>query len=314
MRTDDLDLQSIIEHDKNMTTILNVIDAAVYVRDITSNKILFRNQQAIDLWNSPGTQECWQALSQKKTSNQEFDKDDKSINISAKSNTSHTKKIKNTVDGRWFQCSSRTIPWYDGRVVQLEIATDITDYIKTEEKLKDAKEKAIKLAHTDDLTGTRNRRAFFKDGSQIFSLAKRYYHSTSIVMLDIDCFKKTNDIYGHIVGDKVLKEVVNTIHNNIREVDILGRIGGEEFALILPETVTSEALKTAEKLRQKISNISFDNINSRFTISSSFGVATDSSSIVPFEKLLYWADSALYCAKNKGRNRVEIYPENTMMI
>lgn len=307
MNTDDLEVRSIIEHDEDMTTILNVIDALVYVTDMDTYEIIFMNQYGIDRWGTPGDKRCWQVLQSEQTGPCEFCTNDQLIDKNGDPTGVYVWEFQNTVNERWYQCRDQAIPWTDGRIVRLEIASDITDRIKAEQKLKIAKQKADKLAHTDELTGTRNRRAFFKDGTQIFNLAKRYHHSTSIIMMDIDSFKKINDKYGHRIGDKVLKQFVNNIHNNIREVDIFGRIGGEEFALVLPETDKDEAIKTAEKLRLKVSEIDFDEIDKQLTISSSFGVAMVNAAELPFDQVLSQADKALYSAKDKGRNRVEYY-------
>jgi len=310
MKKDNRAVQKLIEHDEDMTTILNVIDALVYVSDMKTHEMIFMNQYGVDRWGTPGNKRCWQVLQSDQTGPCEFCTNDRLINEKGDSTGVYVWEFQNTVDKRWYQCRDQAIPWTDGRTVRLEIASDITDRIKAERKLKVAKQKADKLAHTDDLTGTRNRRSFFKEGTQVFNLAKRYNHSTSIIMMDIDCFKKINDKYGHITGDKVLRKFVNNIHHNIREVDIFGRIGGEEFALILPETNKDEALKTAEKLRIKVSNMNFDEIDNQLAISSSFGVAMINSAELTFDQILSRADKALYCAKNKGRNCVEYYSEN----
>ena len=299
-------LQKLKEHNDNMTTILDVVDALIYVSDIKTQEIIFVNQYATDHWDIPGLKECWKTMAAKQShysncSNNAFKKFDKT----------NLQVIQNSKNKRWYQCRSCYISWADGRMVRLDIATDITGYIETEKKLKIAKENADKLAHTDFLTNIRNRRAFFREGIQILNLAKRYYHFTSLIMMDIDHFKQVNDEYGHSIGDKVLIKFADTIRKNIREVDILGRIGGEEFALILPESTMDEALVITEKLRQKVSNMNFDNIGHQLVISSSFGVASVKSGCTGFEKLLSMADTALYTAKNKGRNRVESYFEPT---
>jgi len=310
MNNDDLEVQSIIEHDEDMTTILNVIDALVYVADMNTHELIFMNQYGIDRWGPPNNKRCWQVLQSEQTGPCEFCTNNRLIDKNGEPTEVYVWEFQNTVNKRWYQCRDQAIPWTDGRIVRLEIASDITDRIKAERKLTVAKQKADKLAHTDDLTGTRNRRAFFKDGTQIFNLAKRYNHSTSIIMMDIDCFKKINDEFGHVIGDKVLRKFVDNIHSNIREVDIFGRIGGEEFALILPETDKDEAMKTAEKLRLKVSNMNFDEIDNQLAISSSFGVAKVKAAELAFDQVLSRADKALYSAKEKGRNRVEYFSDN----
>jgi len=311
MKNNNLIIQNIIEHDENMTTILNVIDALVYVSDMNTHEMIFMNQYGIDRWGSPNEKLCWQILQSEQNSPCKFCTNDRLIDKNGNPNDVYVWEFQNTVNGRWYQCRDQAIPWIDGRIVRLEIASDITDRIKAEKKLNLAKDRAEKLAHTDELTGTRNRRAFFKDGMQIVNLAKRYNHSTSIIMMDIDYFKKINDKYGHEIGDIVLQSFVNCIQNNIRVVDVFGRIGGEEFALILPETDKNKAHKISEKLRLNISNMSFNQIDEQLAITSSFGVSQIKATEVELDKALSRADKALYHAKDNGRNCVECYLDNT---
>lgn len=313
MKNKNTSLQKLEEHNENMTTILNAVDALIYVSDIETQEVIFMNQHATDHWDIPGPKEYWQTMATKQSNYSNCSSDDNYNNEFEKFNKTNLQVIQISKNGRWYQCHSCYISWADGRMVRLDIATDITNYVEAENKLKIAKENADKLAHTDFLTKIRNRRAFFREGIQVLNLAKRYYHSTSIIMMDIDYFKQVNDAYGHSIGDKVLIEFSETIRKNIREVDILGRIGGEEFALILPESTIDEALKITEKLRQRISNMNFDNIAHQLAISSSFGVATAKAGCIGFEKLLSLADTALYTAKNKGRNRVESHSEPTFV-
>ena len=129
----------------------------------------------------------------------------------------------------------------------------------------------------------------------------RYNSTFGIIILDIDHFKDVNDTYGHLMGDKILKEFASILESNSRKTDTIGRWGGEEFMIICPETDINEAIKVAENLRLKIENHKFPIINSK---TSSFGVTVymkgdDHKSIVAR------ADEALYCAKTNGRNRVE---------
>ena len=132
----------------------------------------------------------------------------------------------------------------------------------------------------------------------------RYKIPFSILMLDIDFFKKINDTYGHLAGDFILKEISNIIKSLIRDTDICGRFGGEEFIIGLPNTKLIGALKLAERIRKTIENKVFEYNGKKIKITLSIGVTSASKSDSVFS-LIERADEALYEAKRKGRNRVE---------
>jgi len=161
------------------------------------------------------------------------------------------------------------------------------------------------LATTDALTGTHNRRNLFELGRLEIERARRYKHPLSVIMLDIDYFKRVNDTYGHGVGDQVLHSLAQECLDSLREFDILGRYGGEEFAVILPETDCADACKTAERLRLRIEEKPFITTHGELSLTISLGVAELDDDIPDLAILLDLADSALYIAKQSGRNRVE---------
>jgi diguanylate cyclase (GGDEF)-like protein len=141
--------------------------------------------------------------------------------------------------------------------------------------------------------------------------AIRYDNSLSIFMMDVDFFKQVNDSHGHKVGDAVLKKLAEVCHQTMRDVDIVGRVGGEEFAILLPETGIEEAAEVAERLREAIANakvpLPAGGLPIHFTVS--IGVASLSTKDDNMDLLLYLADKALYAAKSSGRNRVCISSE-----
>jgi len=163
------------------------------------------------------------------------------------------------------------------------------------------------LAMTDTLTGIYNRRQFMSLGVQEFQRARRYNRNFSVIMIDIDHFKKVNDTYGHMVGDSVLQQVAVLIQRTLRSVDIPGRYGGEEFSIILPETGTEEAQRVAERLRSLLEEKVMLVVNHSIRITASFGVASYVRDDQSLETLLNQADRALYTAKQAGRNQVKIY-------
>ncbi len=164
---------------------------------------------------------------------------------------------------------------------------------------------AVQAARTDVLTGLPNRRAFYEDGARELRRAGRYSRPVSLILLDIDRFKTVNDTHGHFAGDEVLKHLAGVLSLEKRSHDLVGRIGGEEFALILPEASEEEALRLAERIRQKVATTPAVHKGIAIPISASFGV-TRQQERDSIESILSRADKALYLAKEAGRNRVEV--------
>jgi diguanylate cyclase (GGDEF)-like protein len=160
------------------------------------------------------------------------------------------------------------------------------------------------LAITDPLTGTNNRRELYDLGEREFARTKRYKHTLSAMMVDIDKFKKVNDTYGHTIGDQILIQVTDRIRVNIRDIDILGRYGGDEFAILLPETGPEAARQVAERLRSAISGIPFETEAGSIQVTASIGVSTISGRMRNLETLIDKADMAVYMAKEAGRDQV----------
>ena len=161
------------------------------------------------------------------------------------------------------------------------------------------------LATTDGLTNLYNRRYFLELSSREFQRAKRYSQPVSLMMIDVDYFKSVNDKFGHDTGDRVLKTLASLLKAKLRQVDIIGRVGGEEFAVLLPATDLSLAREAAERLRQNIQNTSFNFQDLRLRITVSIGLASIDRKVSSITALIKKADEALYSAKLKGRNRVE---------
>lgn len=168
-----------------------------------------------------------------------------------------------------------------------------------------ARKNAENLASTDALTGLNNRRAFFAKAESLYAYCKRNQQPISAMMLDIDHFKRINDSFGHAAGDIALRNLARLLKNNLRDSDLSCRFGGEEFAILLPNTTADEACEMANHLKQMMmaSTIALADENS-LSLTASFGVAAHGESI---EELLNNADTAMYLAKNNGRNHVMIY-------
>ncbi len=169
------------------------------------------------------------------------------------------------------------------------------------------------LASIDDLTKLGNRRFFNANFDNIYQIAGQYCKTFSLAALDIDHFKNINDTYGHPVGDFVLKELARWLKENIRSTDILARTGGEEFAILLPETIKVSAFSVLERLKNEITSKTFvkPGEKHRLKITLSIGLASFPEDSDDKEDLFKKADDALYLAKQKGRNRVEAAASKT---
>jgi len=164
------------------------------------------------------------------------------------------------------------------------------------------------LAATDPLTKVFNRRHFFEFATRELSRANRTKVSFSIMMADIDHFKKVNDSYGHLIGDQVLIRFTEICQENLRHYDVLARYGGEEFVILLPETGIHEAIEIAERIRTKIEAAEMTFGGHEFSITTSLGVANiEDEGEVPLEIILDRADQALYQAKQNGRNKFIVW-------
>jgi diguanylate cyclase (GGDEF)-like protein len=165
------------------------------------------------------------------------------------------------------------------------------------------------LATHDELTGLRNRRALFDTAWQELRRAKRYGKTLSVVMVDVDHFKQVNDTHGHRVGDEVLREIAERLQECIRDVDVLGRYGGEELLVLAPETTGEEAVRTvAERMRARVAAHPVHSSAGPQSITVSLGVTESAAADEQPEDLFARADSALYRAKHEGRNRVALGP------
>ncbi|MBI4040864.1 MAG: diguanylate cyclase [Deltaproteobacteria bacterium] len=176
-------------------------------------------------------------------------------------------------------------------------------------ELKEANHKLQELSLTDDLTHLRNGRFFKEKMAEELNRSLRYKHPVSIILLDIDHFKKINDVFGHKTGDQALQKIAHILQKNIRNTDFAARIGGEEFVILLPETSKPQAQDMAERLRKAISKtmiFSREKKMKKQPLTASFGVSSyPHDKTKNAKKLLALADKALYRAKKKGRNRIE---------
>lgn len=187
------------------------------------------------------------------------------------------------------------------------IVYDVTEVAVNRLQLQDANTQLHKISRTDGLTGLLNRKAWETELIKEYRRFVRHHHTCSMVMFDIDHFKKINDTYGHPAGDEVIRQTAAALHNKLRDIDIAGRYGGEEFAIILLDTNAEGAQLVAERLRKFIESlvITYDGHDIQYTIS--LGVAELNHDITSSTDWIECADKGLYAAKHGGRNRSVIH-------
>lgn len=178
------------------------------------------------------------------------------------------------------------------------------------EELRQQKELAEQRARTDPLTGLPNRRAFTELARAEIERAQRFIQPLSLVAIDLDHFKSINDNHGHAVGDAVLVDFARRAQAQLRVIDLLARIGGEEFVLLLPGTDAQGAFQVAERIRLLLDQRALSIPGGSLRYTSSFGVAELEPQYPGLDRWLARADAALYAAKGKGRNRVELAPQD----
>jgi len=174
-----------------------------------------------------------------------------------------------------------------------------------------ANEGLLRFAFTDYLTGLRTRGYFEQQLELEFKRAERKRQKFSLLMIDIDHFKRLNDTFGHHVGDQVLREIAAILMSDLREVDTVARYGGEEFVMILPETTEAGAVYVAQRLRRAVEQAQFlsDCPETIQHLTISIGIAVYDRDAHFKRDLIEFADAALYAAKHAGRNRVVCYSE-----
>lgn len=198
-------------------------------------------------------------------------------------------------DGRWVRIEERKTR--DGGIVGVRV--DVTELKKREDEL-------TQLAITDHLTGISNRRVFLSDLKKLDKRNRRSQGVLSVLIIDVDHFKNVNDTFGHAMGDEVLKQVARLIEGEVRPLDSVCRYGGEEFAVLLPDTSIGGAFAAAERIRRSVKDHSFASDGHNIPISVSIGATQSDHRDERYELALARADEALYQAKELGRNRVMI--------
>ena len=219
------------------------------------------------------------------------------------------KKILNPID--WL---TNTILSFQKGVTDLkevifyndEVGLMTQQFFAMKKKMDDDYKAIKKLSLTDPLTNIHNRRYFFEITEQLLKLSFRKKEKSSLMILDIDFFKKINDTYGHLIGDQILISLVQNTKEVLRESDVFARFGGEEFIVFLPHTDKDEALKVANKIRKHIKNTPHKDNELSITTTVSIGITEVNDKKLELKDYIQKADEALYLAKENGRDKVEV--------
>ena len=215
----------------------------------------------------------------------------------------HNRPITGGVDHMRQSCTFIPVPDESGAVTHVGLTVfDMTDASIYQEQLAEAKAQVEELSTRDALTGAFNRGYMDQSLEGEINRVERHGGALAAILLDVDHFKQVNDRYGHKVGDQVLQGITRLIHDELRTSDYLGRFGGEEFLIVLPETDVAGARRLAERVRRRVAAEAFPAVGQ---VTVSLGVAERVAKEDP-DDLLRRADQTLYAAKAAGRNRVEV--------
>ncbi|MCP4322784.1 MAG: diguanylate cyclase [Alteromonadales bacterium] len=297
--TEQIQLKKTIAEQKQLLDIvLNNIDAHVYMKS-EDRHFLYANDKVAELFGLPvsdivGSKET--DILPAEMAAHFYESDQK---VFATNQTQRTEETATDEQGVEHHYLSVKVP-----IIQNEqraligFSTDISKIYKMKEQFK-------RLANTDHLTNLYNRRYFIKQGEREFSRARRYNKPFAIISLDIDHFKEVNNNFGHTAGDNVLKEVSRLLLGSIRKEDVLARIGGEEFTILLPETDLENSQVLAERIRNTIQNeiICYRDLLP-ISVTISLGLTLLNEKDNDFDEILVRVDEALYKAKTGGRNKL----------
>ena len=282
-----------------LETMLNNIDAHIYVKDCERN-FLYVNNRVAELFGDTAEN----IIGKKDTDilpveiAEHFYQSDKQV-----FETNQKQVIEETThreNGEASHYISTKVPFNrpDKLPALIGFSSDVTELFKL-------KEEFMQLANTDPLTNLYNRRFFTEQAEKEYQRAKRYSLSMTLISIDIDYFKSINDKFGHPAGDQVLIEIAKQLKTSLRQTDILARIGGEEFSILLPETSAISAVAFAERIKEEQSKLLMTgDWQGEINLSVSIGVSSLIASDEAFDVLFSRADKALYQAKNTGRNTV----------
>ena len=289
---------SLLKNEQKLRAVLEILPYPIFISRRSDGQLLFVNRKSCLLFQQSAGQ-----FLRMKSSDLYVDQEDKDNLDNLFKSVSDIRDIEvrmRTSEGRVFIAEMAAILLdYNGAPSMLVALNDISQRKEMEAEL-------FRQASTDSLTGISNRGYFQNQAEQEVRRARRFARDMTAMMIDIDHFKPINDTYGHAAGDSVIQGVVKRALESLRQSDSIGRIGGEEFAVVLPETSLAAAYDVADRLRAHIEEKPIIAGSAAIACTVSIGIAQLSAQDGGIEDLLHRADTALYAAKNKGRNRVEM--------
>lgn len=304
---------------KLFEALLDILPFSAYAVDVDTFEVVYANKLMSEHMYAPRKETCWEKIyGQEEVCSWCTVHELKKRKALYENDKLITTFFDESTDN-WYQSFDEIVRWPDGRDVRYSIAVDISEQkeiqasmIKTHTKLaiqtkqlEEANKKLEYLVKKDYLTGINNRRNFFNLGNKVLDLELRSKELIYIAMLDLDKFKQLNDNYGHKTGDIALKEFTNQVQSNIDEKDILGRLGGEEFALIIVSKNQDKVVEKLENIRKATESIRITNVeeNIGFTVSIGLSIRNNNETL---DTLLDIADQQLYAAKSQGRNKIKV--------
>ena len=215
----------------------------------------------------------------------------------------HNRPVTGGVEYMYQDCTFMPLKSENGEVDHICVTVvDTTDVAIYKRMHKEAHDSLAEASHRDGLTGIYNRRFLEESIAREFNRAHRYGGAISLIMIDIDHFKLINDTHGHLCGDEVLRTTAKRLEALVRQTDTLGRYGGEEFGVLLPETTSNGARTFAERVRSSIADSAIPHGEAAIQATISIGIAQYHDKMTRYEDLIQDADAAMYEAKNAGRN------------
>ena len=307
-----------MQENKLFEVLLDVIPFAAYAVDVDTYEVVYANKMMTEKMYAPREEFCW-----KKNFGQEEVCSWCTISqLKLKEKVYKSEKlITNFFDestDTWFQAYDELVSWPDGRTVKYTIEVDITEQkeiqsamIQTHtklaiqsKKLKEANEKLEIISKTDYLTGINNRGNFFALGENLYSTHTCPQDKLYVAMFDLDKFKSLNDTYGHQLGDDALKSFTNEVEKYLDDGDIFGRLGGEEFALIIKSSSQKDTIEKVENIRVAVEKIILTKDEQEISFTVSIGLVEKEEGET-LDMTLERADKLLYEAKENGRNRLK---------
>lgn len=308
-----------MQENKLFEALLDVIPFSAYAVDINTYEVVYANRLMSENMYAPRDEFCWKKLYGQDSVCSWCNIEDLKKREAVYKSEKLVSNFFDEVTDSWLQVYDELVKWPDGRTVKYSIAVDITEQKEIQasmitthtkmamqsKKLKEANEKLEFMAKKDYLTAINNRGNFFKLAEDAYRVADdKNEDNIYVAMFDLDNFKKLNDTYGHKVGDMALQAFVKEVEKNLDENDIFGRLGGEEFALLMHSSCNDTTIEKVENIRKNVEKIVLNHDNEKISFTSSIGLVKKELGET-VDIILENADKELYGAKNTGRNQLK---------